>query len=153
MCDNLYSLSQELDRVIHPYCLESAIPVVKTYNGSDWKSFCVEDSRRYKKIKVPIMETGQDFEIFIITWKPGQQSPIHDHATFGCILKVLQGELVESLFTEALTLKKQTRLFTGSIGFMKNEIGVHRVQNNSDITAVSLHVYAPSNHKMKIFTS
>lgn len=151
MCDDLDTLAQEIDRKITPCDLESMTSVVESYHGDDWMSLCIKDTCAYKKIKVMTGSISHDFEMFVITWQPGQKTPIHDHAEFGCILKVLKGELTETLYTEALTLKTQRTLSCGSVGFMKNTMGVHQVQNNSNETAVSLHVYSPANYSAKIF--
>ena len=155
MCEKVTTLSmlaREIGRAIQPHNLEDGIPIVKLYDGTDWKIYSVEDSRSYSKIKVPIV-TDEHFEIFVITWKPGQSSPIHNHAEFGCILKILQGNLTEYRFTEALTPKDSRTLPTNHVGFMRNDMGVHRVQNNGDTTAVSLHIYSPPNYEAKVFLS
>lgn len=35
----------------------------------------------------------------ILCWKPDQESPIHDHPDSQCIMKILQGEVFEDLYT------------------------------------------------------
>ena len=150
--NNLNILVSEIDRAIEPYNLEKAIPLVEQYTGNDWVNFRLENNETYSKIRVPLGSIQNDFEIFIITWKPGQCSPIHDHAKFGCILKVLEGNLIEDRYTEALTEEKTYTYSEGSVHFMSNEYGVHSVKNIGDETAVSLHVYAPANHEARIFS-
>jgi predicted metal-dependent enzyme (double-stranded beta helix superfamily) len=148
---SISTLVKEIDQVIDPYKLENSIPVIERYEGDDWTSFSLENKARYSKIKVPLALVNKDFEIFVITWKQGQSSPIHDHAEFGCVLKVLKGNLTAYRYSEALTLTTTTQLSEGTVAFMKNEMGVHRVENTGDETAVSMHVYAPSNHQAKVF--
>ena len=119
------------------------------YNGEDWIKYIQIDNNYYFKNKI---FGNNNFEIYIITWNKNQNAPIHDHSCNGCWLKVLQGELNENIYeSESLSLYKSNTIKTNDISFMKNNIGYHSITNNSDETAVTLHIYNPPNHKTKFF--
>lgn len=59
-----------------------------------------------------------EYEVILICWKAGQQTPIHDHPVIGYTLKVVQGRLLETyIYPETLQIKEQHELVSGSIGF------------------------------------
>ena len=94
-----------------------------------------------------VCEIDNKFDIYIITWLPNQKTPIHDHAKYGCILKVLEGELEETIYQYSSKLITKKNNKKGDTGFMSDEIGVHLIENKSDSIAVSLHIYSPNNHQ------
>lgn len=126
-------------------CLKS---IIEAYNESDWKNHVCFSLETYHKNL--IYETT-DFEIYIISWKKGQKTKIHDHPSAGCLLKVLDGELVENLYSfseysvptfvhiSANNLKKN------SISYRKDKIILHDICAIED--SVSIHIYSPKNHK------
>jgi len=88
------------------------------------------------------------FDMFVITWQPGQMSPIHYHPVFGCSYLVLQGQLIENIYTldrEESKLKKNGGQVhsEGTAGYIDNNIGAHRIYNKFKSPAVSLHIYSP----------
>lgn len=82
-------------------------------------------------------------------WNPGKGSPIHDHADAHCILKVLAGELTETVYEnplineakgEPLRMKSSTTHGVNDVTYISDTIGLHRVHNpSSKNVAVSLH--------------
>lgn len=85
----------------------------------------------------------------LLVWNPGKGSPIHDHANAHCIMKVLAGELTETVYhppnsegdeASPLRLKHQKRYQTDQVTYISDDIGLHRVHNPSpNQVAVSLH--------------
>lgn len=88
------------------------------------------------------------FDMFVITWQPGQRSGIHYHPVFGCSYLVLQGKLLENLYvldpTKTKMKKTGCRVHSqGTAGYIDNNIGAHQIINNFTTPAVSLHIYSP----------
>ena len=86
------------------------------------------------------------FTVVALRWDPLQGSPVHAHFTW-CAYKVLRGELTESHF-EWDRSAKQAYLFNRvarTAGQSVNGHGgmdfIHRLSNESEQTAVSIHVY------------
>ncbi|MFK8910345.1 cysteine dioxygenase [Streptomyces sp. YS-3] len=88
-------------------------------------------SRWYHRLR-----TGPGYEVWLLSWVPGQRSGLHDHGASSGVLTVLEGELSERTErgTRALAAGAQ-RVFAPGY--------VHEVVNDSLEPAVSLHVYYP----------
>ena len=147
----IYAIDQKLD--YSPPSLTFLFPIIQKYSGDDWKSYTSINPYNYTKIPLKMPPVKNDFDVYFITWAPGQCSPIHDHAPNGCILKVLTGTLVEQLYTKELELKATTIMNKGDIGYMNNNIGIHKICNYSQEVCVSLHIYSPSNYSAKTYKS
>jgi quercetin dioxygenase-like cupin family protein len=86
------------------------------------------------------LETGPGYEVWLLSWLPGQGSGRHDHGSSSGVLTVLEGELTERSLTgagqsERLLAEGAQRVFAP--GYL------HEVVNTSLEPAVSLHVYFP----------
>ncbi|MGW1226432.1 cysteine dioxygenase [Streptomyces sp. NPDC001478] len=82
------------------------------------------------------LRTGPGYEVWLLSWVPGQGSGLHDHGPSSGVLTVLDGELTERTDrgTRTLTAGAQ-RVFAPGY--------VHEVANDSLEPAVSLHIYYP----------
>src|SRR5882757_3849561 len=82
------------------------------------------------------LQTGPGYEVWLLSWVPGQGSGLHDHGGSSGVLTVLDGTLTERTEhgTRALGTRSQ-RVFAPGY--------VHEVVNDSLEPAVSLHVYYP----------
>lgn len=89
-------------------------------------------------------------------WNPGKGSPIHDHANAHCIMKVLAGELHETVYhtpekeseeCKPLSIKSAKTYGMNGVTYISDDIGLHRVHNpSSSQVAVSLHCEFPVPH-------
>ncbi len=80
------------------------------------------------------------FEIRLLCWKPLQETPRHPHPENGCLMKILEGKLVEEKFDGNRVVKKNYS--KGDVSYTKpNE---SHILKNSDKDSVSLHIYSPS---------
>ncbi|MFI8995957.1 cysteine dioxygenase [Streptomyces sp. NPDC053542] len=82
------------------------------------------------------LRTGPGYEVWLLSWLPGQGSGRHDHGPSSGVLTVLDGELTEhsASGSRGLTPGAQ-RVFAPGY--------VHEVTNDTLTPAVSLHVYFP----------
>ncbi|MFF2852924.1 cysteine dioxygenase [Streptomyces sp. NPDC058001] len=100
---------------------------------AQWRSLVRYDaaSRWYHRLR-----TGPGYEVWLLSWVPGQGSGLHDHGRSSGVLTVLDGRLTEHTErgTRALSTGAQ-RVFAPGY--------VHEVVNDSLEPAVSLHVYYP----------
>ncbi|NWV39200.1 CDO1 dioxygenase, partial [Grantiella picta] len=91
------------------------------------------------------------FNLMILCWGEGHGSSIHDHTDSHCFMKILQGNLKETLFewpgkkgNGEMTKKSERVLRENQCAYINDSIGLHRVENISHTeTAVSLHLYSP----------
>ncbi|MFI1307921.1 cysteine dioxygenase [Streptomyces sioyaensis] len=88
-------------------------------------------SRWYHRLR-----TGPGYEVWLLSWVPGQGSGRHDHGPSSGVLTVLEGELTEHAGTGRRTLAAGAqRVFAPGY--------VHEVVNDALTPAVSLHIYFP----------
>ncbi len=89
------------------------------------------------------------FDLFVMCWKPGQASLVHDHADSSCALKILAGtvtevycELIDSTYRIVRPTKK-TFYASGKICSAQDR-EIHQIINSSkDENLVTLHIYSP----------
>ena len=93
------------------------------------------------------LHTEQDgaFSVCAVVWRPGQDTPIHDHVTW-CVVGVLEGAESEELFAlqDGGTALEQvgSRLnAAGDVSGFAPPGDIHRVTNHGSDVAISLHVY------------
>jgi 3-mercaptopropionate dioxygenase len=90
-------------------------------------------------------EPDGSFSVCALVWRPGQQTPIHDHVTW-CVVGVLQGAEYEELFAlrdggTALAEVGRSVNDSGAVGGFAPPGDIHRVRNHGADVAISLHVY------------
>jgi predicted metal-dependent enzyme (double-stranded beta helix superfamily) len=86
------------------------------------------------------VEPDGSFSILAIVWRPGQVTRIHDHVTW-CVVGVIQGVEHEELFDENLALLAVNDNHAGDVGGFAPPGDIHRVNNTSSTTAISIHIY------------
>ncbi|MEV6950731.1 cysteine dioxygenase family protein [Streptomyces sp. NPDC051183] len=105
-------------------------------NRSEWEHLVEYDAttRWYHRLR-----TGPGYEVWLLSWVPGQGSGLHDHGASSGVLTVLDGELTEHAANPSrgpLNLRAGAqRVFAPGYA--------HEVVNDSLDGAVSLHVYFP----------
>lgn len=130
--------------------------LIEKYNGTDYLEYVKESDEMYQKIRIPIKsQFCHLYDLYILTWKPKQESMIHDHSKNGCILKVIEGELIEKQFTptnQNPQLISQSKIKAGNHGYINNEMAFHQVGNMSSTQrAVSLHIYSPPGYQCQVY--
>nr|XP_020635704.1 cysteine dioxygenase type 1 [Pogona vitticeps] len=118
-------------------------------NPEEWTRFAQFDQFRYTR---NLVDKGNGkFNLMILCWGEGHGSSIHDHTDSHCFMKILQGNLKETLFewpgkkgAGAMVKKSERVLRENQCAYINDSIGLHRVENPSHTeTAVSLHLYSP----------
>ena len=116
---------------------------LEQYQGQEWKAY-----RTYPKLNYhrSLIHLDENFEIRMLEWAPKAKSRIHNHASHGCLLKVLEGELEEHIYNSQLEWLECNTLSRQQVSYLDDTIGYHSIRNNLDIPAVSLHIYSPPGH-------
>ncbi|XP_062310334.1 cysteine dioxygenase type 1 [Osmerus eperlanus] len=118
-------------------------------NPQDWMKFAKSDQFRYTRNLVD--EGNSKFNLMILCWGEGHGSSIHDHTDSHCFMKILQGQLKETLFewpedksNGDMVQKSQRVLQENQCAYINDSMGLHRVENSSHTDcAASLHLYSP----------
>jgi predicted metal-dependent enzyme (double-stranded beta helix superfamily) len=86
------------------------------------------------------VEPDGSFSIIAVVWRPGQITRIHDHLTW-CVFGVIQGIEHEELFDADLNPLGESDNHRGDVSGFAPPGDIHRVHNNTDTTAISIHIY------------
>ena len=106
--------------------------------------------RWYRRIAV-----ADDYEVWLLTWLPGQGTELHDHGGSAGAFHVLSGSLVEDTVaagtpasTSTPTPHSPTRItareWGAGAGRRFGPRHIHRISNVSTRPAISIHVYGPA---------
>ncbi len=90
-------------------------------------------------------EPDGSFSVCALVWQPGQRTPVHDHVTW-CVVGVLQGAEDEQLLAlrdggTALEEVGRNVNLPGDVAGFAPPGDIHRVTNQGDDVAISVHVY------------
>ena len=167
---NLNSLTSKIfEEIQKGKQLSQLSHLLKQYNGNDWSQYVNFSSDNYFK---KLVHQNSYFDLFIISWKKGQKTKIHDHPINGCLMKVLDGQLNENIYKfdplgcnpypqrdlpcgqgdhpcPNLTHTDTNILSIGHIGYKESNMILHEIY--SPINSVSLHIYSPSGYQAKCY--
>lgn len=91
------------------------------------------------------LRTGPGYEVWLLSWLPGQGSGRHDHGPSSGVFGVLAGELTEHGNGSRVLRPGTVRVFAPGY--------VHEVVNDGLEPVVSVHVYAPGLTEMPMHCS
>lgn len=142
LINNLRKINLNKDKLI------KGIPYINEYQSNDYLQYLSFDTSKYKK---NLVYRDNDFEIFVVGWRPKQYTPIHDHSANGCLFKILEGLIIEQLYDKDLKLLGHKLLQKDMSSYIHNSRSYHSMNNISLINTVSLHIYSPPNYEIKKF--
>jgi predicted metal-dependent enzyme (double-stranded beta helix superfamily) len=109
--------------------------------GHDWAGLVQygQDERWYHRL-----EQGDNYEVWLLSWLPGQRTGFHDHCGSAGAFAVLHGELREYTTAGGRETGRPTRADFG-VGQARSfgPAHVHEVVNRCTGAAVSIHAYSP----------
>jgi len=86
------------------------------------------------------------YELILLCWDIGAETPIHDHGGEDCWVYQIQGTIEESHFEkvgEELIKVDTMELIPGKLTYMDDRMGYHSLKNLSEGSrAMTLHIYA-----------
>ncbi|KAK9474750.1 RmlC-like cupin domain-containing protein [Dipodascopsis tothii] len=118
--------------------------------ADQWQRYALADpSRNYTRNGVDSMNDKAN--LLILVWNPRKGSLVHDHADAHCVMKILQGTLVEQVYhwpegdrPQPLQTERVSELRENDVAYINDRLGLHRMYNpDPSVPAVSLHLYTP----------
>ena len=91
-------------------------------------------------------------QIWVLSWLPGQGTPLHDHGRSGGAFAVVRGALTERVVGTGPAGVHESSTWLG-VGRLR-QFGahyVHQVRNEDTEPAVSVHVYTPALREMNTY--
>ena len=142
MRNSITSLSELLGRLEGATSEEyKSIGVDLNIPVSDFKPFAYWSVSGYTRnciIRRP------NFELLLLCWSPGQETPIHCHGGEECWVYLLDGQIEEihyDFVDDKLLTLKSGKMMPGDKSFMSDDNGYHKLINQDDSRSMSLHLY------------
>ena len=104
-----------------------------------------------------LVHSAPNYHVWLLCWKNGQRSPIHDHTGSACVVRVLRGTLTETTFEMApnghVKATFSRDIAEGSL-IASEDTDIHQASNlqAGDADLVTLHVYSPPLTRMKTYS-
>jgi cysteine dioxygenase len=119
----------------------------------------LEDHVRYSEVGYArnLVRAGEWYHAWVLCWKNGQRSPIHNHAGSSCAVKVLRGIATETIFEFApnghVKALFSRDLYEGSV-LGSEDTDMHQISNLQAGSAdlVTLHIYSPPLLRMETYS-
>ena len=133
--------------------IEISLDLLQQYCGNDWVQYIahINEELQYTKI---LIDSNEQFELYVIIWKPFCSSQIHDHPEQGCVMKIVQGCLIEDIYTNLnnnyAKLIQRNYLNLNAIASKSSNKILHKITNNN-LISVSIHIYFPPNYQSNIY--
>lgn len=90
--------------------------------------------------RIPLYKSNL-LEMHLIHWKKGSSTPIHEHPSNGCIMKIIKGTLIEIQHNHHKAVG--CTLYNQNVKFIPSSPIKHTIYNKSNIDAYSIHIYSP----------
>jgi DMSO/TMAO reductase YedYZ molybdopterin-dependent catalytic subunit len=147
MSRNLDTLFSFLDNLSHRPPLEEVAACLQQANltRDDFASWIRFSEQGYQR---NLVRAGTWYHLWVLCWRNGQRSPIHDHVGSACAFRVLEGNATVTTFARVPNGHIKA---TGSIDYPTGHIvatsddDLHQVSNLQDGKAdlITVHIYTP----------
>lgn len=88
---------------------------------------------------------NDDYELLVICWEAGQDSPIHDYDSEEAWIHIIRGQLKEEKYKkrkdDVIEKVSTVTLRSNDFSFISGHVGLHRYMNTYEGRTVSLHLY------------
>jgi len=113
--------------------------------AGDWPALVRYDSatRWYRRLA-----RDREYEIWLLSWLPGQRTDFHDHGGSVGAFTVVRGELRERTVSGTGRARAAAVLAAGGVRTFGPR-HVHDVENTASVPAVSIHAYSPPLAEMR----
>lgn len=89
-----------------------------------------------------LVERTDEWELLLMIWGPKAITPIHDHNDSKCWMRLLAGTMKEEVYSgDDLQFIAENSFQEAASLFIEDEKGFHRLRNDGEEIAVSLHLY------------
>jgi predicted metal-dependent enzyme (double-stranded beta helix superfamily) len=108
-------------------------------DSGEWPSMVTfETGRRWYRR----LELTEGYEIWLLSWLPGQHTGFHDHGEAAGAFTVVQGQLEEALARPGSRAVRRRATSQGAVRTFGAR-HLHDVTNAAAVAAVSVHAYSP----------
>ena len=87
----------------------------------------------------------EDYELLLLCWEKGQETPIHCHNGEECWVYAVKGKLFEERYdydnSDNLNILNHATYNQGQLSYMSDDMGYHLLRNIDNGRSMSLHLY------------
>jgi hypothetical protein len=171
MIRSLFQLSNAINKHItslpkkSDFKLKDVAPILNSYDGNDWYDYKIKNSYKshfdinnfstvpviFDELKIEGFDDYDDlYGMYIFIWNPYCHTSIQSQPDGDCLMKILDGSIIEQKFAncDAFSIIKQLK--PGDISFNSEDHGLQRIHNNKLQYAYSLNLYSPNIYLNKI---
>jgi len=109
----------------------------------DWRDFAHFAEDAYTR---NLVVRNELFDLIVLCWGAGQETPIHAHAGQRCWMVVMEGVVEEARFQAnpegAPVPGPVSSCKQGDLAYITDDIGLHVIRSANDQPAVSMHLYS-----------
>lgn len=154
--NNFKNVENILNNNIYDISIPSLLRMNYNYDNYDNKKIYyenieiknIEEKESYTKF---LFFSSDICEAYFIYWKPNSFSRIHSHPCYGCYYTLLYNNIEEHIYNNNLEITDLNVLQLYDISYIDDNIGFHKMINNSKYPSLSLHIYSPPNSSIKYF--
>jgi len=95
-----------------------------------------------------LVERTAQYEVWLLSWLPGQHTDLHDHSGVAGAFTVVSGELSERVIKDGTPPAEVMHPLAAGQSRVFGPRYVHQVSNTGVDPAVSIHVYRPGRPQM-----
>lgn len=121
---------------------------------SDFEAYASWDKKGYTR---NCIHRTNEYELILLCWKKGDTTPIHGHDGQKCWVSQIKGKITEIRYkkneSDDLVETNKQQLSPGGLTFMNEAMGYHRLINDTDGRAMTLHVYVSPITSCEIFST
>jgi hypothetical protein len=165
MIRSLFNLSNAINKHITnlpkktDFNLKDVKPILEKYDGNDWYDYKIKNSYKsffdinnystipvvFDQLKIDDYDDYDDlYGMYIFVWNPYCHTSIQSHPEGDCLMKILDGNIIEQKFINCDSFSTVKNLKPGDISFNSEEYGLQRICNNNLNYAYSLNLYTPN---------
>ena len=151
--DSVESLEELIEKLDHSDSFNLG-KVIKQMNIplSDFETFASWDKEGYTR---NCIRRTNEYELILLCWKKGDATPIHGHGGQRCWVYQIEGQLTEIRYDKndsGHLIEIDRKLLTpGNLTFMNNSMGYHKLNNETNGRAMTLHIYVSPITSCKVF--
>lgn len=122
--------------------IENLKNFMENYNGIDWRKYADLNKDFCRKL----IYRSNNLELLLLSWKKDHSTEYHFHPENGCLLRILEGTLMENI---KLDDNIKTNFYSqNNVSYMHDNKGSHKITALSQ--TFSLHLYSPPGYYMNI---
>mgnify|MGYP000435576540 CR=1 FL=1 len=120
---------------------------------ADFEPFMHWDEEHYTR---NCIDRTDDYELILLCWEAGQETPIHGHGGEECWVYALQGSIREHRqewqeAQQVLRTVETSQMEAGDISYMDDNMGYHSLHNVGSGRAMTLHLYMNPIDRCRVF--